>query len=109
MSTQKKSRINGLNKISTIHYLLIVVILYYPSFGYADQSIVKDDGPAQAHLLFKVIIPESLSMSVSKLSQYNTQPDSTENKDQFEITYQPTTSRLTTLQNDSPHFILCSP
>jgi len=52
--------------IHYILYILIVIVFYYPTFGYADQT----------HLTFKVIIPQSLSLSVSTLSQNNTRTDS---------------------------------
>ena len=59
-------------KFSTIYYIFIVVVFYYPTFGYADQSIAMGGNSAQTHISFKIIIPQSLSLSVSALSQNNT-------------------------------------
>ena len=59
-----------------ILHVLIVVVLCYPTFGYAEQCITQDGNSAQTHIAIKIIIPEGLTFSVSSLSQNSSLNDS---------------------------------
>ena len=55
--------------IRFIGLLLIAIVFCFPAFAYAGSSLATNGNPAIAHVIFKVIIPPSLTLQVGTVSQ----------------------------------------